>query len=1103
MMAVPGGWLNSQDRENITDMNNENSFCESDEFNINELSGLDDLISNCEKELFKSNHLFSDEGLLSQLGEDQLQLNDDDLTFDFLNLPNNLTETPKVKVEDGIGNINSTKDASQDAYPVAIIRKNIKKSHLTPIAPRNESFSSPLVSKSSVSPTSLPSNVVSQTPPTVLLHPNGFLYQQQSGLPFRNIQPNQSRKEKVVQTIKPAPDKSQDRKKQIIVPGSNIVTVQSMGQIHVPAEQMKQVLIQAQLVKSENTQIKSPAVVYATPVQNTAKTSENFSTPTSIHTLVNTNGTFLATGIPVVIDPDKIPLNRLSSLPHTVPKVKEVKRSAHNAIERRYRTSINDKIIELKDMIVGPEAKLNKSAILRKAIDYIRFLQNSNAKLKQENMALKMNAKQQTLRDLLVPEMPSCKDDDVEMALVGGITPPRSDVSSLSPSRSDSSSLPGSPQQSDNIYFTDMKDEKMEGTLRGMLDQSRMALCMFMLSIVVFNPFSFMFNKLNSVRDDYDSTINEGRTLLEVETMDDATWQWAKSSLWLGLLNLFILIGCLIKLFVYGDPVLESKSKASVSFWRHRKQADFEISKGNNAGAQRELEICLQVFCCPLPVSRLELFTSSTWQIVRQILHRMYIGKWISRYTGGLFANAIHKQEARASAKELALVYHKLHQLHLVERWQNSGGLMLALNAVNLAEASGNEMPAKLMAHIYVSMALQVKQWPLILQLFCRVYLALARSSYNIQPCSQLQWLMSPYGYRYFLSHHWTYGVTKSNLFTSLTDGSDALGYVSRLYREHLLEKAITTLVTPGTLLDSANEEGAMKRTHTPDVLTYIQLLMDSRQNCDDEIAQWWAAVIAVSAYWLLGEDTQAERLYSRIDTFPEGLGQTGDPLGKAILAAFKLRRAFLSPRSNSGSIQALTKMCDATSKLLLDSLTVDACHKPDTKTLLTQLLVCDWLLETRTSLWEEQGGSTKGPVSPSQLSGFQTDLSSLRRITQFVPAALSRVFLYEAAARFMAGAAPGRTQQLLDRSLRHRVVRSSIICGKDKSQQECGGEREHAAALYLACRHLPTPLLSSPGERAGMLAEAAKTLERIGDRKKLQECYKLMQSFGTASVTN
>ncbi|CAG2064300.1 unnamed protein product [Timema podura] len=101
-----------------------------------------------------------------------------------------------------------------------------------------------------------------------------------------------------------------------------------------------------------------------------------------------------------------------------------------------------------------------------------------------------------------------------------------------------------------------------------------------------------------------------------------------------------------------------------------------------------------------------------------------------------------------------------------------------------------------------------------------------------------------------------------------------------------------------------------------------------------------------------------------------------------------------------------------------------------------------------------------------------------------------------------MAGASPGRTQQLLDRSLRNRHNRSSIICGKDKSE-DGGGEREHAAALYLACRHLPSPLLSSPGERVGMLSEAAKTLERIGDKKRLDDCYRLMKSLGSSSVTN
>ncbi len=74
-------------------------------------------------------------------------------------------------------------------------------------------------------------------------------------------------------------------------------------------------------------------------------------------------------------------------------------------------------------------------------------------------------------------------------------------------------------------------------------------------------------------------------------------------------------------------------------------------------------------------------------------------------------------------------------------------------------------------------------------------------------------------------------------------------------------------------------------------------------------------------------------------------------------------------------------------------------------------------------------------------------------------------------------------------------------MCAFPDREQHASGERKHAAALFLACRHLPAPLLSSPGERAGMLAEAAKTLEKIGDKKRLEECYQPMKSL-TATVT-
>ncbi|XP_055841796.1 sterol regulatory element-binding protein 1 [Episyrphus balteatus] len=902
-------------------------------------------------------------------------------------------------------------------------------------------------------------------------------------------------------------------------------------------QQVPQVLTLQSVDKQQVLVHSNPTLMYTTagPAANTQ----------NIHALVN--GTLLATTrIPMVIETEnKVPINRVQ------PKVKEVKRSAHNAIERRYRTSINDKINELKDMVVGESAKLNKSAVLRKAVDKIRDLQRNNYELKSEVQRLQraLNARDGTkVKDLLnnnhnhsnlsKKKRKISIDDEIlygkQLLMLDEspvpMTPPRSDESnpSLSPSHSDISS-PSSPYESSN---GSVKDEEIIPSVRGMGSHSRLTLCMFMFAVLAINPFrAFLDNgSLGGAEDDDLSGVR--RNILSVEDSfvgNLFSWQSVSTSILLWTLNIIFMFGCLVKLLCYGDPLLSSQSQAADKYWKHKKRADIEFTQGNASAAYSEYLLCLQVFGITLPLSKWETFSLTSWQFIRFFFHRIWIGRWLSRKSGGLFCTDSTRKEALTSARELSLVANRLNQIHLATNLNDSHGILVSLFSLNMAEASSSILNPSDLISIYMTAALRVKRsYPRWLKFFGRYYVSKAKQE-SAKMCEQIkkyQWAFTPYGYKYFISHDFD-AASGDSLFATLSNKADPISYVLKEYREHLLLKAIQCLVgaskcgrndrTNNKPLKQAKEGDNSPPVPNPpsgtivsNVLKYTTLLKDTMSPDDvDKKIEWWSNVLIVSVHWLLGEDEQSEKLYDSINSLPECLHVDGESLPKALRTVFRARTIILAnPELKNPEKQTVMKLCDTGSTFLQESLACNKITPAKGLKLLFQLLTCDWILETRTQVWENEyvGVDDDGhyQVPGNLLEKFQKDLNSLRHIVEDIPNGQSRIYLYEAVCRLMAGASPGQTQQLLDRSLRHRHARSSIICGgKDKNHQFDGGERERAAAMYVACKYLPTILLSSPGERAGMLAEAAKTLEKVGDKRKLKDCYTLMKSLGSGTVSN
>ncbi|NWX49531.1 SRBP1 protein, partial [Steatornis caripensis] len=541
--------------------------------------------------------------------------------------------------------------------------------------------------------------------------------------------------------------------------------------------------------------------------------------------------------------------------------------------------------------------------------------------------------------------------------------------------------------------------------------------------------------------------------------------------------------------------------------------------QGDFAQGAQHLRTALGALGRPLPASHGDLACSLLWSLLRHLLQRLWVGRWLAARAGGLRPDPPPPAHVRQSARDAAMAYHRLHQLHLAGK--QAGGHLLAINlalsAVNLAECAGDAVSVAALAEIYVAAALRVKaslhRW---FHFLARPFLCSARRvalSHGGAVPPAMQWLCHPLGHRFFVDGDWAVkGAPRETIYSSAGNPVDPLAQVTQLFREHLLEKALCCVAMP-----EPGRPAAQGDRHFSDALEYLQLLNGCSDASGtpgpapsitsglaavtgtDPVSKWWASIIGTVIHWLQGDEEGAERLYPLVETIPRVLQSSEKPLPRAALHSFRAVRAMLSKQDGS---QASLSHCEKASSCLRESLELGSPPK-GTIDKAVQLLLCDLLLVTRTNLWQQQMSVSQQrsclyQASALELRGFQQDLSSLRRLAQTLRPAMRRVFLHEATARLMARASPTRTHQLLDRSLRRRGVQGSKTAGEPESHPT---PREHAEALLLACCYLPPSFLSAPGQRVGMLAEAARTLEKLGDKRTLHDCQQMIIKLGSGTT--
>ncbi|CAB3403341.1 unnamed protein product [Caenorhabditis bovis] len=604
---------------------------------------------------------------------------------------------------------------------------------------------------------------------------------------------------------------------------------------------------------------------------------------------------------------------------------KTERRTAHNLIEKKYRCSINDRIQHLKLILAGDEAKLSKSATLRKAIDHIENLEAENQSLRREV---------EKLRAILIAN--------------GLTTKSRRDSPDCAAMQNNDSSP--SPPRSEKKRARMMTN----GNASNGPNSSRITLFAMLMAVLIFNPLGLLAGSTFAAQTSASSTdrkipiaspFEHGRILDDsgpglIEIADERSSLIRPLLIW--SVNFAMIAYVLMRLLVYGEPVQDFKSTTWTTFVATREKARAEHASGNFREAQRQFSECLVILGRPLPTTGLETILSIVWECIRHLLNWLWIGRWMSRRKR---STSTPVPVVCRSHAHTAVLYHDIHQLHLMgftdyEDDANEpsmiSGLYLALCAVNLAESAGassDGLPRSIMAQIYIAASIRCRiELPkLFAPIASGYFLRRARRHIRRAPehtVAQFLWLFHPATRRFMADaerlKYLLQTKQRMGMASFLNEEMNTpLARLRSMLKVYLLTQLVKELAGGEEFASSTNllvdETAHGQLDDDIDIVDISRLLTSistrssaiaanekdeaSKFGCwlsreGDACCTWWTHVLTCGIYWRTGKNEMARKHYSLIRHCPPEILK--DKLGLAVGHALCARKICIDDRESS-----------------------------------------------------------------------------------------------------------------------------------------------------------------------------------------------------------